>query len=208
MLAIEMFYMNLYQGIRVETNPFHYISLGRAPGKQHTRICLGLKDIPEIIVKRKFINAYREEKEVTVVDQVSVISVPDMKHSSIGNQQFKHLVVKTRHPNDARLLIKWILPSAFKGKAEVVIPKDVALIGEDRATFEKDPRGSTRVEIQQHEVLAILNPGQKLTAYRDGGQILPSLRNGTLAWDGHEVKVEFGTEAEGTLLQKKYLVRQ
>lgn len=187
MKAIEIFHMNPYQGIRIFTQPFSHVALGKSTGKRHTRISLGLQDIKALTVTRPYTNpATRETVNISLIEDVNVLTIPDKKLSTETEKVFRHLLVCPTYPNDDRVLVKWTLPSGYKGKAEITIVKGIYFVAEDRCYLAKD-------NVEQHEVMCVLKPGQKLVAYRDGERVPEHLRNGELTWDGHTLTTKFGT---------------
>lgn len=179
MKAFEGYFGNLYNGIRVYTNPFAHVSLGRSKGKHYMRIPLGIQDVAKLITTVPYTGT-AGTKDVSLLRTASVLFVPK-KGSTTGEKQT--LLVFPRQIQADSILVKWAVPSGVEGRAEIGFSGDVQVLGHDKSLAEN---GKGEID----EVLVVLRPKQKLTAYRTGTNV--KITDGSLAWDGKELRLEFG----------------
>jgi len=178
MKAFEGYFGNLYDGIRVYTSPFAHVSLGRSKKKHYTRIPLGIKDVAKLVTTIPYACAMGT-KDVSVLKNAAVLLVP--KKGLVDEKQ--NLLVFPRQAQVDSVLVKWAVPSGVEGRAEICYTGDVQMLGHDKSLAEN---GKGEVD----EILVVLKPKQKLTAYRTGTNV--KISDGSLEWDGKQLKLQFG----------------
>ena len=116
------------------------------------------------------------------------VGVVALKDKNTGESNGKFLIVAPRPGHDNRVLVLWRVSSGYRGSASISAGEGVTLIATDSSWH--SGRGSLG---ETAEVLAILKPGQELTAHRSGRRVQET--RARLVWDGKEIKVTFGDEA-------------
>lgn len=157
-------------GIAVTSKPYPHIVLGEGGHKRATWVALGKRDADAIVHDGKITN-------------VGVIALKDEG----GKPNGKFLVVAPRNGGDNRALVLWRVPSGYRGSAGITAGEGVTVIASDSSWASgKGSLGETA------EMLAVLKPGQELTARRSGRRV--ETTRARLTWDGKTVQVEFGDE--------------
>ena len=221
MKAYDINETKIQAGIPVTQKPYPHIVLGAGGHKRATWIALGKRDTESIIRPRRVPCPNRGRThygEVLVGDElpkceecgeryvqndrysrhpdtgevdgplcvhdVGIIAVKDKS----GEPSGKFLIVAPRPGHDNRVLVLWRVSSGYRGSASISAGEGVTLIATDSSWH--SGRGSLG---ETAEVLAILKPGQELTAHRSGRRVQET--RARLVWDGKEIKVTFGDEA-------------
>lgn len=158
-------------GIAVLNKPYPHVVLGEGGNKRATWVALGKRDADAIV---------REGK----VADVGVIALKDES----GKPNGKFLIVAPKNGGDNRALVLWRVASGYRGSASISAGEGVIVIASDQSYHSgQGSLGSTA------EVLAVLKPGQELTAHRSGRRV--GTTRARLTWDGKTVQVEFGDES-------------
>ena len=158
------------EGIAVASKPYPHVELGVGGHKRATWIALGKRDADSIV----------REGEIT---DVGVIALKDAE----GKPNGKFLIVAPRNGKDNSALILWRVESGYRGDAHIDAGEGVQVIGYDHSWH--SGRGSMG---ETAEMLAVLKPGQELTASRSGRRL--ETTRARLTWDGKTAQVEFGDE--------------
>lgn len=171
MKAFDVSETKVSDGIPVASQPYPHIVLGEGGNKRATWVALGKRDAGQIV------------REGRIAD-VGVIALKDEG----GKPNGKFLIVASRNGKDDRALILWRVPSGYRGSAGITAGEGVTMIASDSSWH--SGRGNMG---ETAEMLAVLKPGQELTAQISGRRVEQT--RARLGWDGREITVEFGDES-------------
>lgn len=157
------------EGLPVVTNPYSHVVLGAGGNKRATWVPLGNKDLKTLI-----------GSEGKVVE-AGVLALKDQNDKPKG----RHLIVAPRKGRDNRVLVLWRVSSGYRGSASITEGAGVVVVASDASWH--SGRGNLG---ETAEMLAVLAPGQELTASRSGRRVQNP--NAKLTYDGSNINVTFG----------------
>lgn len=161
-------------GIFVASEPYPHVVIGDGGNKRATWIALGKRDINQIVM-----NKGTSSPEIK---NVGIIALKDADQKPTG----KYLIVAPRGHDD-RVLVLWRVSSGYRGSADITAGEGVMVIAQDKAWH--SGRGSLG---EDAEMLAILKPGQELTATRSGRDLEQT--RAKLVYDGKAIIATLGDE--------------
>ena len=195
MKVFDVHESTVHEGIQVAMEPYPHIVLGEGGHKRAAWIALGKRDA-ESIIERTPIMERRwnsEKSEYEMVDtgrksaKIKDVGIIALRNKETGEPNGKFLIVAPRNGSDNRALVLWRVSSGYRGGASIDAGEGVTVIAYDHAWH--SGRGSLG---ETAEALAILKPGQELTARRSGRRVQET--RARLTWDGKQIAVVFGGE--------------